>query len=51
MKINDASRATGVSRDMIRFYEKHGIHADGKGQHLEALAADVIRMTMEKQEI
>ena len=25
MKINDASRATGVSRDMIRFYEKQGL--------------------------
>ena len=25
MKISDASRATGVSRDMIRFYEKQGL--------------------------
>ena len=28
MKINDASRSTGVSRDMIRFYEKLGLVVD-----------------------
>ena len=25
MKINDASRSTGISRDMIRYYEKLGL--------------------------
>ena len=29
----------------IRFYEKHGFHADGAEKRLDALAADVIRMT------
>ena len=30
MKINDASRSTGVSRDMIRFYEKLGLVHPGR---------------------
>ena len=30
MKINDASRSTGVSRDMIRFYEKLGLVRPGR---------------------
>ena len=30
MKINDASRSTGVSRDMIRYYEKLGLIRPGR---------------------